>query len=67
MEQASRHGVVGVRRLELTERIGMVAPPRYLLEPAAGGRGVAETTGGSTDRKLFFIVPTADLAGLRAV
>eukprot|EP00326_Haptolina_ericina_P005430 CAMPEP_0181215920 /NCGR_PEP_ID=MMETSP1096-20121128/26285_1 /TAXON_ID=156174 ORGANISM="Chrysochromulina ericina, Strain CCMP281" /NCGR_SAMPLE_ID=MMETSP1096 /ASSEMBLY_ACC=CAM_ASM_000453 /LENGTH=46 /DNA_ID= /DNA_START= /DNA_END= /DNA_ORIENTATION= len=46
----------------------MVAHPRCLLEPAAGGRGVAETTGGSTASKLFFIyqLPTW-LAGLLAV
>ena len=48
MKRGRHHGSVGVRRLELTERVRMVAHPRYLLEPAAGGRGVAETTGGST-------------------
>jgi hypothetical protein len=32
----------------------MVAHPRYLLEPAAGGRGVAETTGGNIHGKLCF-------------
>jgi hypothetical protein len=42
-----RHGVVGAARLELTERVGSVARLRYILEPAAGGRGVAETTGGN--------------------
>ena len=43
-----RHGCEGVGRRELTERVGRVARPRYLLELAAGGRDVAETTGGST-------------------
>ena len=41
------HGCAAVRWLELTERAGRVARPRYLLEPAAGGRGVAETIGGN--------------------
>ena len=40
--------VVGVTRLELTERVRRVAHLRYLLEPAAGGRGVAETAGENT-------------------
>jgi len=39
---------VGVARLELTELVGRVAWLRYLFEPAAGGRGVAETVGEST-------------------
>ena len=39
---------MGVRRLELTERVRRVAHLRNLLEPAAGGRGVAETAGEST-------------------
>jgi hypothetical protein len=39
---------VGVARLELTERVRRVAHLRNLLEPAAGGRGVAETAGEST-------------------
>ena len=34
-------------RLELTERVERVARLRYLFEPAAGGRGVAETVGES--------------------
>ena len=38
---------MGVRRLDLTERVRRVTHPRYLFEPAAGGRGVAETAGGS--------------------
>ena len=41
------HGCAAVRWLELTERAGRVARPRYLLEPSAGGRGVAETIGGN--------------------
>ena len=48
IKRRRRDGVEGVARLELTERVGRVARPRDLLEPAAGGRGVAETTGGST-------------------
>ena len=36
MKRASRHGVVGVARLELTELVGRVAWLRYLFEPAAG-------------------------------
>ena len=39
---------MGVARLELTELVGRVARLRYLFEPAAGGRGVAETVGEST-------------------
>ena len=46
-KRASRHAVEGVRRRELTERVERVVRPRYLLELAAGGRGVAETTGGN--------------------
>eukprot|EP00966_Prymnesium_polylepis_P078899 1828660-Prymnesium_polylepis.1 len=38
----------GVARPELTERVRRVAHMRYLLEPAAGGRGVAETAGERT-------------------
>ena len=48
IKRRRRHGCEGVGRRELTERVGRVARPRYLLELAAGGRGVAETTGGST-------------------
>ena len=48
IKRRRRHGVVGVRRLELTERVRRVAHLRNLLEPAAGGRGVAETAGEST-------------------
>ena len=48
VKRGARHGVVAVRWLELTERAGRVARPRDLLEPAAGGRGMAATTGGST-------------------
>jgi hypothetical protein len=43
-----RDGVEGVARLELTELVGTVARLRYLFEPTAGGRGVAETVGEST-------------------
>ena len=39
---------MGVARLELTELVGRVAWLSYLFEPAAGGRGVAETVGEST-------------------
>ena len=38
---------MGVARLELTELVGRVVRLRYLFEPAAGGRGVAETVGES--------------------
>ena len=47
MKRGRPHGCAAVRWLELTERAGRVARPRYLLEPAAGGRGVAETIGGN--------------------
>ena len=43
-----RHGCEGVARLELTESVRRVARLRNLLEPAAEGRGVAETAGEST-------------------
>ena len=42
-----RHGCEGVARLELTERVGRSVHLRYLLEPGAGGRGMAATTDGS--------------------
>ena len=48
IKRRRRDGVVGVARLELTELVGRVAWLRYLFEPAAGGRGVAETVGEST-------------------
>ena len=48
VKRRRRHGVVGVRWLELSERVRRAARLRYLLEPAAGGQGVAETAGGST-------------------
>ena len=40
-----RHGCEGVRWLELSERVRRAARLRYLFEPAAGGRGVAESDG----------------------
>ena len=48
IKRQRRHGCEGVARLELTERVRRVAHLRNLLEPAAGGRGVAETAGEST-------------------
>ena len=48
IKRRRRHGCEGVARLELTERVRRVAHLRNLLEPAAGGRGVAETAGEST-------------------
>jgi hypothetical protein len=48
VKRGPRHGCKGVAWLELTERVGRAAHLHYLLEPAAGGRGVAETAGGST-------------------
>ena len=48
IKRRRRDGVVGVARLELTELVGRVAWLSYLFEPAAGGRGVAETVGEST-------------------
>jgi hypothetical protein len=53
IKRRRRHGVVGVRRLELTERVRRVARLRYLIEPAAGGQGVAETAGGSTRGRML--------------
>ena len=43
-----RHGCEGVQWLDLSERVRRAARLRYFLEPVAGGRGVAETAGGST-------------------
>ena len=53
-------------RLELTERVERVARLRYLFDPAAGGRGMAETVGESM-RATFAQLPADDLAGLLAV
>ena len=47
IKRRRRHGCEGVVRLELTERVERVARLRYLFDPAAGGRGVAETVGES--------------------
>ena len=54
----------GVVRLELTERVERVARLRYLFDPAAGGRGVAETVGESTRASSSTAEP---MAGLLAV
>eukprot|EP00966_Prymnesium_polylepis_P235657 5450127-Prymnesium_polylepis.1 len=56
------------RAVELTERVGRVARPRYLLEPAAGGRGREGWLRRSAAAwQALLHLPTADLAGLLAV